>query len=190
MVGTDTVIVVDYDHELRDLILFGSAWLGLRYCLRFSTPPPRFSAPIVYSVISNAEAMLFESQAVSDEFHRNYFAPYRSADSLGDLREQLGSAEIGGICERAVKICSVDVDVDAPIRVLIAAYFSGPCRTVGVQRPNYWFEELGTRFGRSHRTSHRVYDGWGGDVENVPRRPGFQCRRATRRRWHLPRLVG
>ena len=29
-----------------------------------------------------------------------------------------------------------------PQRVLLVAYYAGPCATVGVARPNYWFEEL------------------------------------------------
>ena len=66
-----------------------------------------------------------------------------------------------------------DVDADAPIRVLIAAYFSGPCRTVGVQRPNYWFEELNAVSDGSIEPHIVSTTGWGGDVDNVHVVPDF-----------------
>ncbi len=140
VVGEEAVVVVDYDHALRDLVLYASAALGMRYALRFAAAPQRFGAPIVYAVISNAAAMVFENDEVAEEFHRHYFAPYVSARSLVELRDLLLSAR--SPISEIEPTSSVRSTAVPPVRVLIVAYFSGPCRTVGVQRPNYWFEEL------------------------------------------------
>lgn len=137
-VGENALFVVDYDHPLRELILFGAAALDLRYCLRFATVPSRFSAPLEYAIIGNAEVMLISDPALHDDFRRNYFVPYVSAASLADLRAQDKPVPRGGEPKPAVGTDSSG----HPIRVLIVAYFTGPCRTVGVQRPNYWFEAL------------------------------------------------
>ncbi len=145
-VGEEALFVVDYDHPLRELMLLGAASLGLQYCLRFTEAPKRFSAPLEFAIIGNAQAMLFAEPSLEDEFRTNYFAPYAAATTLHELREatQLGQrsmsrppTSVWG--DRSVPAPSADKSV---VRVLIVAYFSGPCRTVGVQRPNYWFEEL------------------------------------------------
>ena len=165
VVGDDAVVVVDYHHPIRDLILYASAALGMRYALRFTAAPERSGAPIFYAVISNADAMVFESEAVADEFHRQYLAPYVSVRSLVELRDLVSvrprsSPEID-------PRSSAHSNSLPSIRVLIVAYFSGPCRTVGVQRPNYWFEELaGLTDGLIEPHIASTTD-WGGSVANV-----------------------
>ena len=37
---------------------------------------------------------------------------------------------------------SPNVKSQARLRILLVAYYAGPCATVGVARPNYWFEEF------------------------------------------------
>lgn len=173
VVGEGAVIVVDFDHPLRDLILVGSAILKMRYCLRFPAAPVRFSSPLVYAAISNAEAMLFTTSGVASEFHRNYFAPYRSARSFPQLLDLL-EAPPGSTDDRPKHLPKRTPNKhDHPIRVLIVAYFSGPCRTVGVQRPNYWVEELAEVSGGSIEPHIVSTTDWGKSFENVHFVPDF-----------------
>jgi glycosyltransferase involved in cell wall biosynthesis len=57
---------------------------------------------------------------------------------------------------QAVPVAEATTASDArPMRVLLVAYFAGPCPTVGVARPNYWFEQF-DRLSNGRTETHLV----------------------------------
>lgn len=146
--GKNSIILVDHTHPLRELVLFANSWSGLRYGLRYADRVPSLTA-LEYALVANSELVLLESPEARAEFERNFICPHTSADSLSEVLSLIdgfsptplrlspeprsGSGASGRESEPG----------RAPIRVLLVSYFSGDCRSVAVQRINYWMEQIG-----------------------------------------------
>ncbi len=174
-VGEDGVIVIDNDHPLRNLIFYGSAACGISYCLRLSGQINPLLA-LDYAIVGNACALLFADSGSLDEFHRNYLAPYSAVATLRELRtlEDRDKGRRGDDRLTPSIVTRPDANPnEAPVRVLLVAYFSGPCRAVGVQRPNYWFEELENVSDGAIEVHMATAIDWGEPLQNLHSVPDF-----------------
>lgn len=131
------VLIVAYDHLLRDLAAIGAARGLFDYALAWPTAPKRIVSRD-YEMIGSAAFCLFADAEVEAGFRRIYVPPYTGVQASSGL-EGLAKA---AMARRAAGNATPLTARTAPIRVLLVAYFSGPARTVGVQRINYWREAI------------------------------------------------
>lgn len=150
------LILIDPDHPWREFLLFVSRVHGLAFGLLHVEPlgPVRV---VEYALLTNAAVQVFIADELAEAFHKAVILPYRSASSLKEVtRMHFPIGDNDWLEERKTppakvkrkKKATAEVsDKDRPIRVLLMAYFTGDCRSVGVARPNYWFDQLGALSG-------------------------------------------
>ena len=145
--GKNATVLVDHTHPLRELVLFANSWSGLRYGLRYTDSVPSLTA-VHYALVANSELVLLESPEARADFERNFICPHTSANSLSEALSLIDgsppplrpSAQPRSGSGATVRKEEPD---RAPIRALLVSYFSGDCRSVAVQRINYWMEQIG-----------------------------------------------
>ncbi len=141
--GATGVVLFDYDHPLRELALVARAHDRFSYGLFHSGPMSRVAAP-AYALLGSSECSVFTDEDGEREFRKHYVGGYQSivlsqVPRNGSFKFQYRLprkevADPAGQFEKSSR--------SARKRVLIVSYFSGPCRTVGVQRVNYWADQL------------------------------------------------
>lgn len=145
----EAIIIVDFAHPLRDLFLLLRRNTQVRYHLAFECCPSRI-AYIDYAAIGSAESLLFCEPDAEAAFEGLYVAPYRllSWDNVEGWHANVPSLVPAVAQEPDEPPRDARNNIEEPrrrspkTRLLLVSYFSGPCRTVGVQRINYWFDEL------------------------------------------------
>ncbi|WP_417419212.1 hypothetical protein [Hoeflea sp.] len=142
MLASDSgVVVFDFKHPLRELMFLWRA-RGQRFGLFYSSEPSRISVT-EYALLSSTDCCVFFDEAAESEFRKHYVGSYRpvllSEQWGADLAELLLAGRLENTADDAV---CVPITEGRKKRLLIVSYFSGPCRTVGVQRVNYWADYL------------------------------------------------
>ncbi len=141
-----TPVIMDFDHPLRELMLIAQVRSStFSYGFLFCSTIDRI-LPIDYALLGSAKMHLFEDEQSEASFRKMYIGPYTPLfpdDTFASRFKQLTNENI----ERAINRKAVVKNSIKPIdpikkRLLIVSYFSGPCRTVGVQRVNYWAEQI------------------------------------------------
>lgn len=137
--GGNAYFVIDFDHPLREMMLVARAMQRFTYSLYLSDAVERVFAPD-YALLGNADAILWEDGVYNGSLHKSYVGPYTSV-SISQWQSQM---PIPASDENIAKLSPLAPIQNAPEtkRVLLVSYFSGPCRTVGVQRINYWTEQI------------------------------------------------
>ena len=160
------LIIIDHDHPFRELILYANSWCDLQYGLRFQTPIPTVSV-LNYALLGNSKINLFTTSDLEDEFRSKYIGPYCLAVSESELLNCLNDHPQSS--ERSTfQPLLKQMDSDGiPTRLLMVSYFSGPCRSVGVQRLNYWFDEITPLSDGRIETHLATAIDWGEDRENL-----------------------
>ena len=156
--GPELMIVMDWDYPLLNFALIAYAFVLAPYVIR--NPPEDFKAsPANYALIGCADGIMLRDPAHKSAFQERYvgpvFAIYEQGDLLGALqglrRDGTGGvrlnveASAGSAPGKSALQFDPTAKADrknAPLKILIVAYFAGECSTVGVSRVNYWAEEL------------------------------------------------
>ena len=141
------LIIVDYEHPLRELMLLARARGALAYGLLMHSKIGRIAA-LDYALLGAADLLVFEDQEIEATFKKLYVGCYhpliqddRFAEHLQEIQAQRASPTKQ--C-KSVSATTREAASTATKRLLLISYFSGPCRTVGVQRVNYWAEQIET----------------------------------------------
>jgi hypothetical protein len=145
LAGPDPLVIVDYDHPLRELVLMARARDAFTYGLYLREGLKRVAA-LDYALLSAARLLVFDTEAIEAAFKKLYVGPYhalfrddRFAEELEHHRRRTG--EPAPEPKAALETVAAPVDEETR-RLLLISYFAGPCRTVGVQRINYWAEQI------------------------------------------------
>lgn len=134
--GSNVTFVVDANHPLRNFAILAKRVADIGYTVRIHEHITPLS-PKNYAFFGGANAFIFESDALEADFRTKYVGPYRVTRNLSNVA--------AGVPLQARGRPSPEADVSTanrPKRLLLVAYFSGPSRSVGAQRINYWFEEI------------------------------------------------
>lgn len=142
LAGPDGLILIDYEHGLRELMLLGQKDGDFAYGLFLSSAIERVTVP-EYALLGSALCVLTADQNILDGFTKLYVAPFEGhvlgaqtfAECLSRVQEVRATRPV-------TPSHPTSTSADGPKRALLVSYFGGPCRTVGVQRGNYWAEEL------------------------------------------------
>lgn len=141
--GAPGFVVFDYDHPLRELALVARAQDRFSYGLFHSSPMSRIAAP-AYALLGSSQFNVFFDDDGEKDFRKHYVGGYQSV-----VLSQLQPGDASTLQRRFSRKPAGDAagepgtsDQTSGKRVLIVSYFSGPCRTVGVQRVNYWADQL------------------------------------------------
>ena len=139
----EPIYMVSVSHPLRELFLVADALDLFPFGVLFDSLPARITA-FDYGFLGSARTFVFDDEETEQQLRKMFVSSYSriTLDELGDNPQSIeveqfalapysGGAHLGNRESR-------------PLRVLVVAYFSGPCRTVGVQRVNYWLEALGS----------------------------------------------
>ena len=138
--GWNANIVIDYDHPLRELMLVAQTKNDVSYGLFLSNLVERVSVP-EYAILGSAECIIFDEQAHIDSLTKNYVGAFVQVAASPEIAATYDAC-VEGQKQRLLEDQKPDHTQTATKRVLLVSYFSGPCRTVGVQRINYWTEEI------------------------------------------------
>ncbi len=141
-------MIADFDHPLRELLLLADARGAFRYGLYFPEKASRI-LPLDYALLGCSQLNVFSTDEIEEDFRSKYVGTYRAARPHDDLASLIKSQSEAWRKPKDRVTPLVDARPSprggtggAKSRLLIVSYFSGPCRTVGVQRVNYWCEEL------------------------------------------------
>ena len=138
--GKDANIVIDYDHPLRELMLVAQAKGDFSYGLFLANPIERVSVP-EYAILGSAACIIFDEQFHIDSLTKNYVGAFVQVAASPEIATTYDAC-VAAQKQQFLKDQKAETTQDKPKRVLLISYFSGPCRTVGVQRINYWSEEI------------------------------------------------
>lgn len=150
------VLLVDIDHPWREFVLYLSRIHGMAFGILHADTIPPIRA-MEYALLTNATVQVFTDEGLADAYHKASILPYRKAFSLGEVERMAlpatDNAEAGAPRPKAKRPAKTGSKApvpglekpgaDRPIRLLMMAYFTGDCRSVGVARPNYWFDKIG-----------------------------------------------
>ena len=147
--GPELFVIADIAHPLRELLLIADRRRDFRYGLYFQNTFPRVSV-LDYALLGCSQLNVFETDDIEADFKKKYVGPYQAArpyDDFASLLPEKPAADHGANVDGARSADAQEIRAPAradghPTRLLIVSYFSGPCRSVGVQRINYWIEEL------------------------------------------------
>ena len=90
------------------------------------------------AALGNAKAVVLAAGVERAAIEAKYVAPLRILTAPLDLEALLDTP---AAAPRSASLLRV-TQGERRLRILIVAYYTGPCPTVGVARPNYWFEEF------------------------------------------------
>lgn len=140
--GPDGFFLFDYQHGLRELALLAQKDGDFSYGLFLSEAIDRVTVP-EYSLLGSALCVVSADQSILDGFTKLYVAPFNGR-ILGDdtIEDCLAQVQNHRETRPVTPAHDPNLDPDVTKRALLVSYFGGPCRTVGVQRGNYWAEEL------------------------------------------------
>lgn len=136
LIGSHDLCVLAFEDPLRELFQLGARLGRLRYALFFGEQPRRVYARD-YELIGTAERLMFSSSEVEDGFRQSYVLHYYAAP----IEDACSSASLP-ISHVRARDKGMSGASDDTIRVLLVGYYSGPSRTVGVKRINYWLDML------------------------------------------------
>lgn len=123
------LLVTTPNGPTNDLALWAHAALGWPHAAWIGDVFP-VATPSALALITSSRGVCFSSDAARSQFLRRWPTPIRELDSLSIIEAR-----------RPEPVARVQKD-DQKLRVLLVSYYAGPCPTVGVQRPNYWFQEI------------------------------------------------
>ena len=130
-------MVIEINHPLRELVLIGAAMEKAKYSIVLSQCPERLTA-VDYALFSGTQRIFWKDEKSRNAFDRLYIGPSKFAP-MKDIIKEL---QDGVLYSSTNKLSSPLSGNQASVRVLLLAYFSGPCSAVGVQRVNYWANNL------------------------------------------------
>lgn len=162
--GPNACLAVDFDHPLRELMLVARATGKFRYSLFLSGLVERISVP-EYALLGNADTVLWYKSSHAASLRKAYVGHYVDI-SVQDWQAKIPVAAARESSDGSPKVAK-KTSAQPPKRVLLVSYFSGPCRTVAVQRINYWTEQLG-KLSKSEIEVHLATAiDWGAQEENI-----------------------
>ncbi len=126
-----SVIVVRADDALLPLALMLKKHYAIDYVLTDLTPLAA-SGVRACAALSAAQAVLVAPGVELASIAAKY---------VGPLRVLNAPLAVDTLLRREVEAPPV-VQAAGRLRVLLVAYYAGPCKSVGVARPNYWFDEF------------------------------------------------
>jgi len=139
--GPNGLVLVDFDHGLRELMLVGQKDGNFTYGVFLGDAIERVTVP-EYALLSPALCVVAATQDILDGFTKLYVAPFEgrvlSTFDVANCFDLVSDSR----ATRPVTPTHPSSAPGGPKRALLISYFAGPCRTVGVQRGNYWAEEL------------------------------------------------
>lgn len=135
------ILMLPYDEPLRELGQLGLAMRTFKFGLLFRHAPERVYARD-YSIFTNASLFLFADPGSEEALQRAYVPYYHGA-----LAEEGPHAALQAIATSEAATTPPGTtrargdNGDGP-RILLVAYYSGPARTVGANRINYWHSQI------------------------------------------------
>lgn len=128
------LLVVAPLDPLTDLVLWAAATRGWPFAALVTTPAPA-ATPSTVALLTAGEGVVIPDPDIAIEFQSKWPAP------VTELPET-PLVPVRGPVHQGTAAKDAGDDTAAAIRVLLVGYYAGPCPTVGVQRINYWFEQL------------------------------------------------
>lgn len=129
--NAEVYVICAFDHPLKEVLLLWSISQRFRFAIYFSKVPARLSVND-YSLLGSAANTLFATPEIEAGVRTKYIGPLRSIDSPDKAETKTENTQ-------APYLSGSRPDQK---KLLLVSYHSGPSRTVGVQRPNYWFEAI------------------------------------------------
>lgn len=126
---TKPLLVMGPNMGLTDLALYANAAHGIP-CAAWLTEAPVGLTPSGLALLTSAEGVLFTSPEAETRFRNTWPTPLESLPDSPLL--ELRTRRDLPARRRAPGVTNV----------LLVAYYAGPSPTVGVQRVNYWFDQL------------------------------------------------
>ncbi|SEC77693.1 Glycosyltransferase involved in cell wall bisynthesis [Rhodobacter sp. 24-YEA-8] len=137
--GPDRALIISHANPLRDLALLGSAQGLFSYGLTFAQALQRVFVGD-YALIGSASLCIFADADIEEQFRRAYVPHYTGV--LASDGPQAIARALEPVCATPVSLQPSGKSGSGKLKVLLIAYFSGPSRTVGVQRINYWHAQM------------------------------------------------
>lgn len=129
--ATGSVMLIRADDALVPLALMLKKHYGIDYVLTDLTPTAA-SGVRVCGALSGAHAVQIAPSVELTSIAAKYVGPLRILNA---------PLAVDTLLERDIEPPPA-VQAGDRLRVLLVAYFAGPCKSVGVARPNYWFDEF------------------------------------------------
>lgn len=126
-----SVVLIRADDALVPLALMLKKHFGIDYVLT-ELSPAAATGVRAGGALSGAHAVHLAPGVALTSVVAKYVGPLRVLDA---------PLSVDTLLERSIEPPPA-VQAGDRLRVLLVAYFAGPCKTVGVARPNYWFEEF------------------------------------------------
>lgn len=123
------MLVVGPNHPMNDLALWAHRALGWPHAAWINDVYPALT-PSGLALVTSAEGVVFTSDSAAAGFRAKWPTPVTELPS--DSMILVAPAPAVRAARRQPGVT----------RVLLVAYYAGPSPTVGVQRINYWFENL------------------------------------------------
>lgn len=133
--GRDSVLLVAAGDPLLAFVLMLVLHHRCRYVLYKPAPGARVS-PLDFALLGAADAIVPASSADAAALAQVYPGPV----TLAEGPPQPGERRPAPV--PAVPMPAAPAAGRAPVRILLVAYFAGPCASVGAARVNYWYECL------------------------------------------------
>lgn len=127
MLHEHTRLFIVYNSDYRDELLLLVNYLQCDYSIILEQVPSKIF-PLDYCLFTQAKNILFADDAIETKFKEIYVCFYHCGDTLQN--PQTATQPKSHQSTNNKRKC------------LIVSYFSGPCRTVGVLRPNYWLNNI------------------------------------------------
>ncbi len=124
------MLVVAPLDPLTDLALWARATRGWPLAALVTSPAPA-ATPSTVALLTGGEGVIIPDENVASAFRSRWPAPCPDLPTTPLVRvsRHRPTTRSGGPPANGIK-------------VLLVGYYAGPCPTVGVQRINYWFEQL------------------------------------------------
>jgi glycosyltransferase involved in cell wall biosynthesis len=137
-IGLNGILMFSADDALREIGLLAMARKSFYFGLYFDKAPSRVIARD-YPVYGSAGLFIFGNTEVEQAFRKVYVPWYNGITADAEQGHLVKALET----EFALRVQPVLFpQSETGLRILLIAYFSGPARTVGVQRINYWHRQI------------------------------------------------
>ena len=132
-----SVLVIRADDALLPLALMLKKHFAIDYVL-WDLSAATASGVRACAVLGNAKAVVLAASVERAAIEAKFVAPLQLFTALPDIDALLDTP----VDDAAATAPPASAESARRLRVLLVAYYAGPCATVGVARPNYWFEEF------------------------------------------------
>ena len=132
-----SVLVLRADDPLFPLAMMLKKYFAIDYVL-WGLDTTTASGVRACAVLTNAKAAVLATGVERAAIDTKFVAPLTVLAATPDLDTLLESPPLPAISAASEPTGKLVRGK----RILLVAYYAGPCATVGVARPNYWFEEI------------------------------------------------